>query len=69
MSHLLFCEYVRAPCRKSLTDKLRQEDDKERCDQIIDSLDITAGGVTDSPDKEDTLKHLRKETKNILRIF
>lgn len=44
-----------------LTDKLRQEDNKEGCDQIIDSLDITTGWVTDGPDKENTLKNLRKE--------
>lgn len=43
-----------------LTDKLRQEDNEERRDQVIDALDVAAGGVPDGPDEEDSLKHLQE---------
>lgn len=41
-----------------LTHIFREEDDKERSDQVIDSLDIATGGVSDGPDKENSFKDL-----------
>lgn len=47
-----------------LTHIFREEDDKERSDQVIDSLDIPTGGVSDGPDKENSFKDLgRREGK------
>ena len=40
-----------------LTDVIREEDDKERCDQVIDPLDIAAGWMAHGPDEEHTLKN------------
>lgn len=41
-----------------LTHIFREEDDKERSDQVINSLDIPTGGVPDGPDKENSFKDL-----------
>lgn len=51
------------PCFKqqmSLTNILREEHNKERSDQVIDSLYIAAGWVSDGPDKQDSFKDLGK---------
>lgn len=44
-----------------LTHIFREEDDKERSDQVINSLDIPTGGVSDGPDKENSFKDLLDE--------
>lgn len=44
----------------TLTDKLRQEDNKKGRDQIVDALHVAAGGVADRPGEEDSLKDLKK---------
>ena len=52
-----------APCFKqqmSLTNILREEHNKERSDQVIDSLYIAAGWVSNGPDKQDSFKDLGK---------
>ena len=41
-----------------LTDVIGQEHDKERCDKIIDPLNIAASRVPHGPDKQDSLKTL-----------
>lgn len=43
-----------------LTDILKDEDDKERCDQVVDALNVAAGWVADSPDKQDPFKYLKQ---------
>lgn len=47
-----------------LTDELGQEDDKKRCDEVVDPLDVTAGWMTDGPDKQNPLKHLKTKWQN-----
>lgn len=47
--------------RVLLTHIFREEDDEERSDQVIDPLDIPTGGVSDGPDKENSLKDLGDE--------
>jgi len=44
----------------SLTNILREEHNKERSDQVIDSLHIAAGWVSNGPDKQDSFKDLGK---------
>ena len=44
-----------------LTDKLGEEDHKEGRDQVVDPLDVTAGRVSDGPDEQDSLEHLKRE--------
>lgn len=44
----------------SLTNILREEHNKERSDQVIDSLYIAAGWVSNGPDKQDSFKDLGK---------
>lgn len=43
-----------------LTYIFREEDDKERSDQVINSLDIPTGGMSDGPDKQNSFKDLRR---------
>ena len=40
----------------SLTDL--EEDHEEGCDEVVDALDVSRGGVADGPDVEDPLHHL-----------
>lgn len=42
----------------ALTNVLKDVDDKERRDQVIDALHVTAGWMADGPDKQDPLKNL-----------
>lgn len=52
-----------APCfeqQTSLTNVLGEEHNKERSDQVIDSLYIAAGWVSNGPDKQDSFKDLEK---------
>lgn len=42
----------------SLTDILKDENDEERRDQVIDALHVAAGRMPDGPDKQDPLKNL-----------
>ena len=42
----------------SLTDVVGEKDDKERRDEVIDSLDVAAGGVTHRPDEQYPLETL-----------
>lgn len=42
----------------ALTNVLKDVDDKERCDQVIDALHVAAGWMADGPDKKDPLKNL-----------
>ena len=42
----------------SLTDIVGEKDDKERSDEVIDSLDVAAGGVTHRPDEQYPLETL-----------
>lgn len=42
----------------ALTDVLKDVDDKEWRDQVVDALHIAAGRVADGPDKQDPLKYL-----------
>lgn len=44
-----------------LTHIFREEDDKERSDQVIDPLDIATGRVSDGPDKENSFKDLGRQ--------
>lgn len=44
----------------SLTNILGEEDDKERSDQVVDSLHIAAGWVSNGPDEQDSFKDLGK---------
>lgn len=44
----------------ALTDVLEDVDDKERRDQVVDSLHVAAGWMADGPDKKDPLKNLTK---------
>lgn len=49
-----------------LTHIFREEDDKERSDQVINSLDIPTGRMSDGPDKENSFKDLgRRERKGV----
>lgn len=43
----------------TIFDELRQEYDKEGRDQIVDSLDVATGRMSDGPDVQDTLKYLQ----------
>lgn len=53
-----------------LTHIFREEDDKERSDQVINSLDIPTGGVSDGPDKENSFKDLgRREGKGVCGLI
>ena len=45
------------------TNKFGKEYHKEWSDQVIDSLDVAAGWMADSPDEEDPLKHLIEHMK------
>jgi len=47
-----------------LTDVLKDEDDEERRDQVVDALDVAAGRMTDGPDEEDPLKNLSYANKH-----
>lgn len=50
----------------SLTNILREEHDKEGSDQVVDSLHVAAGWVSDGPDKQDSFKDLgKKEGKQV----
>ena len=42
----------------SLTDVVGEKDDKERRDEVVDSLDVAAGGVTHRPDEQYPLETL-----------
>ena len=35
-----------------------EEDHEEGCDEVVDALDVSRGGVADGPDVEDPLNHL-----------
>ena len=35
-----------------------EEDKEERCDEVVDALDVARGRVPDGPDVEDPLHHL-----------
>ena len=51
-------EKKRARKLKLLTNIVGEEDDKERSDEVVDSLDVAAGGVTHRPDEEYSSKTL-----------
>lgn len=42
----------------ALTDVLKDVDDEERRDQVVDALHVAAGRVADGPNKQDPLKNL-----------
>lgn len=44
-----------------LTDVLREEDNKEGGDQVVDALHVAAGWVSNGPDKQDPFKDLGRE--------
>lgn len=46
-----------------LTNVLKDVDDKEWRDQVIDALHVATGRVADGPDKQDSLKNLTKHKK------
>ena len=41
-----------------LTDIVGEKNDKERCNEVIDALDIAAGRVTHGPDEQNPLETL-----------
>lgn len=43
-----------------LTDVLKDVDDEERRDQVVDALHVAAGWMADGPDEQDPLKNLTK---------
>ena len=53
--HFLICTNYKE-LALTITDVFREKDDKEWRDEIVDSLDITASRMPDSPDKQKTLK-------------
>jgi hypothetical protein len=56
--------YLDVGPRDVLVHVVLQEDDEERRDEIVDALDVAAGGVPDGPDVEDTLNHLLWEGRS-----
>lgn len=51
-------EFLKREGEAALTDVLKDVDDKERRDQVVDALHVAAGRVADGPDKQDPLKYL-----------
>lgn len=52
-----------------LTNIFREEHDKEWSDQVIDSLHVAAGWVSDGPNKQDSFKDLeRKKESQVLKL-
>lgn len=49
----------------TLTNVLKDVDDKERRDQVVDALYVAAGRMADGPDKQDPLKNLMSTHKHI----
>lgn len=47
----------------ALTNVLKDVDDEERGDQVVDALHVAAGRVADCPNKQDALKNLAHTTK------
>lgn len=48
-----------------LTDILKDVDNEEGCDEIVDALDVPAGGMPNGPDEQNPLKDLKKKAKSI----
>ncbi len=46
----------------TLTHEFREEDHKKGSDQIINALHVSTSGVTDGPDEQNPLKHLKNKT-------
>lgn len=44
--------------KAALTDVLKDVDDEERRDEVVDALHVAAGWVADGPNKQDPLKYL-----------
>ena len=49
---------------EGLTDVLKDIDDEERRDEVVDALHVAAGRVADRPDEQDTLKDLTDRRRN-----
>lgn len=49
---------------EGLTDVLKDVDNEERRDEVVDALHVAAGRVADSPDEQDTLKDLTDRRRN-----
>lgn len=47
--------------QKELTNVLKDVDDKERSDQVVDALHVAAGWMADGPDEQDPFKYLQKD--------
>lgn len=48
----------------ALTNVLKDVDDEERRDQVVDALHVAAGWMADGPDKKDPLKNLTHKHTN-----
>lgn len=48
-----------------LTNILEDVDNEEGRDEIVDALNITAGGMPDGPDEQNPLKDLKKKEKQM----
>lgn len=46
----------------TLTHEFREEDHKKGSDQVINALHVSTSGVTDGPDEQNPLKHLKNKT-------
>lgn len=51
-----------------LTDILKDVDNEEGRDEIVDALYVTAGGMPDGPDEKNPLKDLKKKEKSTIFI-
>lgn len=49
---------------EGLTDVLKDVDNEERRDEVVDALHVAAGRVADRPDEQDTLKDLTDRRRN-----
>lgn len=45
-----------------LTYEFREEDHEKRCDKVVNALHVSTSGVTDGPDEQNPLKHLKDKT-------
>lgn len=51
-----------------LTDILKDVDNEEGRDEIVDALYVTAGGMPDGPDEKNPLKDLKEKGKSTIYI-